>query len=422
MSLQQSVRDFFIRFGLQRTYWIAYSGGMDSHVLLSCCHEIRKELPLTLRAIHVNHHLQPFADEWAKHCQAVCRDYEIELITRDVFLQPKQGESLEELARNERYTVFAACLQADDVLLTAHHQDDQAETILLQLLRGAGLPGLAGMPAVKKIANAYHARPLLSFTREQLRQAAVGLQWIDDLSNQDINFDRNFLRQVIFPQLANRWPALTQTLARSAAHCAEAQTLLAHWALPIAGQKTLSVRELLNFSDAQQRLILREWLRVQGHPVPNTKKISNLLATVLHAREDRAPLVRWAATEVRRYGDDLYVMPALMPHNERESYEWRLEQNLNLPIGTLRAQAISDKHFAVENKVLHVRFRCGGESVAMPGGSRALKNLFQEWRVPPWLRNRIPLIYHQKELIAVVGYYMNEQFMHEAGFKIILEQ
>ena len=229
VSLQRCV----LQFGLDKTYWVAYSGGLDSSVLLSLFAELRRQLPIKLKAIHINHGLSPNASTWASLCATQCQSLQISYLERSVQVNANDGESIEEVARKKRYAVFAKCLEDGDILLTAHHQDDQAETFLLQLLRGAGVKGLAAMPQVKAFARGQHMRPLLEFSRSHLQAYAKERQlvWVDDESNLNLDFARNYIRHQLMPVLLQQWEGASDVIARSAAHCAEAQALLEEYAL-----------------------------------------------------------------------------------------------------------------------------------------------------------------------------------------------
>ncbi|HAT1558050.1 TPA: tRNA lysidine(34) synthetase TilS, partial [Aeromonas hydrophila] len=222
---------------------VAFSGGLDSTVLLVLAAQFAREQGLVLRALHVHHGLSPHADEWVAHCETVCQQLAVPLLVERVQLQRDSGDSLEAQAREARYLCLAAQLGEGEWLLTAHHQDDQLETLLLALKRGAGLRGLAGMVPSQPFAGGLLLRPLLEVSRAELADAAASLPygWVEDESNQDVSYDRNFLRQRLIPQLKARWPAMAQTAARSMALCAEQEALLeelaeADWRLAAAGE------------------------------------------------------------------------------------------------------------------------------------------------------------------------------------------
>lgn len=414
--LLEAVRQFFLQHGTAKKYGIGYSGGLDSHVLLSLCATLRSELSLNLVAIHINHNLSPHAKSWANHCRKICEEYGIEYQEQSIQLNLNAGDSLEEEARNQRYAIFANHLHQNDMLLTAHHQDDQAETVLLQLFRGAGPKGLAAMPALKSFGQAQHGRPLLSFSRDALQQYAKvhALEWIDDESNDNISFARNYLRHEILAPLKSRWPTIASSVTRSAMHCAEAQTIIEELAHELYAQvqgsrpHTLSVAKLLQQTEVKQRLILRHFMYVQHYPLPDTKKITAIQTDLLTAAPDRMPHVQWGDVILRRYRDDLFLMKKSLPQKSPHQLIWYLTQPLTLPdIGVLHHTNAVDEH--IKNVV--VRYREKGEVVELPKrGRHTLKNLFQEWGVLPWERDTAPLIFVDNILIAVVGYFLDENY------------
>jgi tRNA(Ile)-lysidine synthase len=425
MTLQDAVLDVCDQQGFDKTYWVAYSGGLDSHVLLALFHELKQKYPIQCRVIHINHGISPRALDWALHCEQVCKAYQLDFQAEAIHLALQKGESLEEAARTARYGVFADCLAPSDVLVTAHHQDDQAETLLVQLLRGAGPKGLAGMPAFKPFAIGFHARPLLSFSREDLREYAVshGLQWIEDESNEATAFTRNFIRQTVLASLKTRWPGVAATLARSASHCAEAQALLEEYVVEDwkntkgSRENALSVQALLQLPPARQRLVLRSWIEGSGYGLPDSKKIKAILEDVLNAAWDRFPLVCWKGVELRRYRDDLFLMPPLPPLAEAKAFSWDFTQALDLSgVGTLQASLVPGVGLTQQLKQVTVQFRRGGEVIKLAKrGHRTLKNLLQEADVLPWLRDRIPLLFDGDQLVGVVGIGLHGDYRAQEG-------
>ena len=257
--------------------------------------------------------LSPNASAWAAHCEKMCRDdLRIHFTQHTIDAKAKLGESPEEMARERRYALFAEQLSANDVLVTAHHQDDQAETVLLQLLRGAGPKGLAAMPFIKPLGKGFHARPLLNVTRDDLKKYAKQnhLTWIDDESNANVNFARNFLRHDVLPILKKRWPTVAATLSRTAEHCAEAQQFIDAMATqdlaavkdPVQKNR-LSVTKLRALDAARQRHVLRAWLQELHFPIPSTVKIRQIQQDFLYSSEDKLPHIMWDGIELRRYQD-----------------------------------------------------------------------------------------------------------------------
>lgn len=413
----------------QRKFLIAYSGGLDSSVLLHSMVMLRSEYPdLQLRAIHINHSLSPNAKEWERHCAAVCQSLQVELITKKIQIFPTKKQSLEADARKMRYQLFAELINNDECLLTAHTKNDQAETVLLQLFRGAGPKGLAAMPAKIHFTDTYHLRPLLEFTREQLQNYATQQQltWVEDESNLNLGFSRNFVRHELMPLISKRWPGILSALTRSARHCADADKLLTQLAeqdlLKVQGtiQGTLSIAQLLTLHEERQRNILRAWLNKLKFPLPSEIKIIQIQQEILFAKEDAKSIVKWRNTEVRRYQDNLYAMSSLSKVDRNFASHWDLQSTLILPgkLGELISKTDFGKGLRKQSlDHVVVRFRRGGERCHPHGrvGSHPLKKLFQEWQIPVWQRDRIPLIFYQEQLIAVVGYCICENFAAEEG-------
>jgi len=407
------------RLPVPQRYWVAYSGGVDSHALLHALCELRTRLSAPVAALHVHHGLQAAADHWVSHCQQVCDQLQVDLTVQRVNAHAASGESPEAAARQARYRAMREVMQPQDMLLSAHHQNDQAETVLLQLVRGAGVNGLAGMPVCTALGQGYLARPLLGFTRAMLEAYAQQqqLQWIEDPTNSDTVFERNFIRQRVMPLLNSRWPMHAATLSRAASHLAEAAELLnalaaEDWAtLRSAIPNTLTVATLQALPPARQRNVLRYWLKeICQLPLPDTLHLARLRDELLCARADANPEVIWPGAEVRRYQEYLYAMPPLPALPRDWSTHWDLAQPLSLPDGARQLEADTVRGAGLRADALlagvEVRFRHGGESLQLPGRTHhhALKKLLQEWGVPPWLRERIPLIYVQGQLAQVVDY------------------
>lgn len=388
-SIVKACKEFCHANGFERTYWVGYSGGLDSHVLLHALAQVRIEYPIQLKAIYINHGLSQQAAAWAEHCAQVCQQFNIDFADHSIQINSSSHDSLEELARDGRYTVFAGLMGSQDLLCTAHHQDDQAETVLLQMLRGSGPKGLAAMPRIKPFAQGWHARPLLDFTRDELKNYADQhqLKWIEDESNSNTHFTRNFLRHDILPLLKNRWPSVTEVLARVADNCAEAQHVLDTVVEPLLHSvtgsvaNTLSVTKVLHLNEIQQRHVLRAWLEQLHFPGLPAIKLQQIQKDILQAREDKTPYFTWRGVELRRYRDDLYAMSSLPLHDAQQAFIWDdLSQPLVLPgIGTLRAELSLGKGLRSDINNISVRFRQGGEVLHLPGRTchHELKSCFR---------------------------------------------
>ncbi len=408
------------------TVWVGFSGGCDSHVLLHLLSRLRQSQPFDLRAVYVNHGLSPKAAEWGEHCHAVCDALRVDFYYQQVDATPKAGESPEAAARHARYAAFTEMLQPGDYLCTAHHQDDQAETLLLQLLRGAGPKGLAGMPASSPLGKATQLRPLLGFSQAQLLEYAQQhkLNWIEDESNSDTGFNRNYLRHDVMPALRQRWPSADATIARSAANCAEAAQLLEvlasqdYQSVKSESSTELDVHKLLELDFARQKNLLRYWVRQAGMSLPSEIKLQHIISDVLHAAADKSPCVKWLGAEVRRFDGRVYLMEPMLDFDRAELLEWHdLDHPLQLPNEVMLVCQQSKKLPALSLKKLRtakleIRFRHGGEQIRLPGKQHhvELKKLFQQQGIPPWQRQRIPLLFANGELVHVAGICIAEGF------------
>jgi tRNA(Ile)-lysidine synthase len=399
-------------------FCVAYSGGLDSTVLLATLAQLRGRAGFELRALHVNHHLQAGADEFARAALLTAQQLQVEVSVLDVKI-PLRGQSLEAAARKARYDALRRNLRPGEWLLTAHHQDDQLETVLLQLLRGAGLAGLAAMPATAGFGAGQLLRPLLPVSRAALADYARRrrLNWSEDPSNSDARFDRNFLRQQVLPLLNGRWPAAALTVSRSASHLADAQVLLEELAdaqlARAADGAALRISALRILTTPQQRNLLRRWLRSRSLPAPDAGRLGELMAGLLTARRDAAPVLRWPGAEIRRHQGLLYALSPGLPLPQPRAWSWRSERVLLLPgAGRLELDPHPHGELCLTSLParLAVRFRAGGERLQTIGGRKPLKNLLQELDIPPWQRERLPLLYDGERLIAVAGCWLDSDY------------
>ena len=412
---------------------LALSGGLDSMVLLHALAALRTGFPFSLRAVHVDHALHPDSVAWSEACAQACACLAVPFESRPVMVSTVAADGLEAAARRARYAALSGSLAPGEILVTAHQRDDQAETVLLQLLRGAGVAGLAGMPARATFGRGELVRPLLGFARASLEAYGRrhGLVWIDDPSNIDPRLRRSYLRTEIMPRLRAVWPQAERMLVRAAGHAAEATALLDELAdADLAGcrardatvhvREALSVAQLTTLSPARQRNVLRRWLRQQGFLVPGAQQLEVLLAQLRHTPRSQHACVRWPGAEVWRYRDQLAVLaPQALP-DAALTVTWDGQQPLQLPgIGRLSAEpvrgaGIAHRHLAAG---LQVRLRHGGERLRLPGrsGHQTLKKLLQAAAVPPWLRSRLPVFYAAGALAAVGDLWVCEGYAAGAG-------
>lgn len=409
-----------------RRYHVAFSGGLDSTVLLHLLAGLRDELSGELVALHVDHGLSSESEAWSAHCRGFCERLGVPLQSETVEVHGRRDQGLEAAARQARYAVFEQSLGEDELLLTAHHQDDQAETLLLQLLRGGGVRGLAAMPPRRRLGVGWLVRPLLEVSRERLQAYAgeQGLDWIDDPSNFDTSLERNYLRHTLLPQLERRRGGLRPLLARSAGHFAESARLLDELARmdrerAHCGGECLEISALQRLSPERCRNLLRYHIRRLGLPLPQHSHLQRILDELLPARADATPLVSWPGAEVRRYRDQLYCMPPLQAVPPAGlSLPWDGHSVPQLPQGMGRLWLEADTGQGIPPALLQGRrcelqLRRGGEKLQPAGrgsGHHCLKKLYQEAGVAPWLRQRLPLLFVDGVLAQVPGLWTAQRF------------
>jgi tRNA(Ile)-lysidine synthase len=371
--------------------------------------------------VHVDHGLHPDSAAWAARSVAVARGLGVTCGVLTAQVARGRGESLEARAREARYQLLAGVLRPGEALVTAHHEDDQLETVLLMLLRGAGVAGLAAMPELVRFAPGLLVRPLLTRSRAVLEAfvRAAKLPHIEDPSNLDERFDRNFLRQKVLPAVRGRWPAAAATVSRSARHAAEAGRLLESLAradVDRASHGTALAASALRVLPPERRHnALRFWIGVRGYAVPPTARLAEIAGPLLAARADAQPAVEWSGVRVESHGGLLRLLPAAAARSPAGiRWHWRVEPECSLPddLGALelRADAHGPVNLATLPAALTIRWRRGGERLTVaPGGARrALKSLLQESRLPPAERARLPLVFGGSRLLAVADLWVDE--------------
>ncbi len=403
---------------------LAFSGGLDSTVLLVALAGLRRAHRLQLRALHVNHGLHPDSGRWAEHAAAQARRLRVPCELIEVSVVQPSSESLEAAARSARYQAFAQCLARDELLLTAHHQEDQFETVLLALMRGSGVFGLGAMPDLMSWCGTLLVRPLLPVSRSELERYAAqsGLSWVDDPSNENERFDRNYLRQRVLPQLRQRWPAAATTVARSAAHMRDARALLEQRAEQSLGDArdgaTLRVSALARLPLAQRRNALRVWIAQRGLSAPGYNRLREIAGPMLAARSDALPAVRWRGGELRRYGDRLFALRSVPVRLAAADWSWGEQPRIEFEDRSALALA-REPHGDVELSALparlQVRFRLGGELLHGAGGRLPLKQLLQLQAIPPWERDAVPLVVVDDRIIAVADLWLHPRYRATAA-------
>ena len=426
------------KFNKANHLYVGYSGGLDSHVLLHVIIELIGKKRIT--AVHVNHQLSSNSDIWQKHCEDRCLEIGVDIICKTVSIK-NRGTGIEDAARNARYSVFEKLLKKNDLLILAHHADDQIETMLFRLFRGSGIKGMSGMPISRLLGNGELFRPLLPFFRRDLESYASANQinWIEDDSNLDIAFDRNFIRHKLIPTINERWPNSSFKLNRSANIFAESDFLI-----NILAQKdfkivtevservgwSISIDKLNGFEIIRQKNILRYWFNLHNLTLPSYAVLDNALNQMIGSKIDAEPIVSWGDLQLRRFNKKLYLLPLNFEDPnysvkkkkgrellEKNSIKWDGSSHLILPDSSSLCVKLKMKGgLRIDvKKNLEIRFRSGGERCKPKGrsGSNTLKKLFQEYSLEPWLRNNIPLIYIDNRLAAVGDLWVCDEFCAE---------
>lgn len=377
-------------------WWIGFSGGLDSTVLLHALTQLA--LPVQLRAVHINHQISPNANAWQTQCADFCAQYAVPFHAEKVRVE-NAGKGIEDAARAIRYAVFEKNLAPNDVLFTAHHANDQAETLLLRLLRGTGPRGLASMAAVRALGAGLLVRPLLHFSRADLEAYARvhQLQWVEDESNLDDDYDRNFLRNQVMPQLQDRWPEFKRKWQQTAELCAQQEAIIEeiaredlHRAAPLAARvgQSIELEALRKLSPARQQNLLRFWLRSLHYTTPEQLHWQQIEQQIIHGREDAQTRVSWGNVALQTYRQRLYLLPVQLP-------DMQLQFEL--------APSHTSPRLKADLPDVQIRYRIGGERCKPAGRahSQTLKKLLQDYGLEPWLRDTVPLVFSGDYLVAV---------------------
>ena len=418
--------------------YVGYSGGLDSHVLIHVMVELVGKKKVT--AVHVNHQLSANSDTWQEHCEDICLELGVDIICKTVSIK-NRGTGIEDAAREARYGIFEKLLKKNDLLILAHHADDQIETMLFRLFRGSGIKGMSGMPISRLLGNGELFRPLLPFFRRDLESYASANQinWIEDDSNLDISFDRNFIRHKLIPTINERWPNSSFQLNRSANIFAESDFLinvLAQKDFAIVTEVServgwsISINKLNGFEIIRQKNILKYWFSLHNLTLPSYAVLDNVLDQMISSKIDAEPVVSWGDLQLRRFNKKLYLLPFNFDDPnysfkkkkglellEKYSIKWDGSSQLILPDSSslcVKRKMKGGLRIDVK-KNLEIRFRSGGERCKPKGrsGSNTLKKLFQEYSLEPWLRNNVPLIYIDNYLAAVGDLWICDEFCAE---------
>lgn len=395
---------------------LALSGGLDSRVMLECLSHYQLQNPhLEVRAVHVHHGLSDNADHWMEQCRSWCKEVSVPFFTEFANLDRQSKQSLEAQAREARYALLSQHLNKSDLLLTAQHADDQLETMLLALKRGSGPKGLAAMGAKSAFGEAVLLRPFLSLKREALEAFAKqhNLDWVEDESNQDTQFDRNFLRHQVIPTLSMRWPEIQANALRSAQLCFEQEQLLdelleQQYQSVLNADDSLNAESLCELSEAIRNRLLRRWFAQHALPMPGRKQLGLIYHEVINASQDANPKLIIGKVSVRRFQRSLFLV-----EQSTETPYWHsvisIDKAIALPNGLGLVGVSSDSDIGLlvrapeQGEKVWVQFNPGG-LLAHPDerlGRRKLKKLFQEYQIPPWKRSQTPILMYNEEVVAV---------------------
>lgn len=418
---------------------IAYSGGVDSQVLLHALAKLKHatKIPNIVTVCHVNHGLSENAITWQSFAEQACQKLNLPFVACQVSVQPQAQQSLEALARDARYQALQSLYDEKSLIITGHHRDDQAETFLLALKRGSGLKGLSAMAAETEQGKDIFMRPLLNISRAEIVHCAKEqeLDWVEDESNSDTRFDRNFIRQKIMPLLSQRWPSITQTITRSSSHCLEGQLLLNELAeqdlaSSKLGEQCLSVSELSKLSSARFNNLIRYFLAQSNFLMPSTEQLSQVYQQLL-ANKDKNPEIKVANNYLRRYKDALYLTADFSDISDwKKNIDCFDKQTLSitevieLPDSLGKLTFSKSESFGVSSlcqqvalptktQKVTVRF-CHSNPTCLPdyrNHSRSLKKVLQELNIPLWQRKRIPFLYYDDILVAAIGHFVCQAFV-----------
>jgi len=423
LNQQQLVKEL-IPLSTGKRICLAYSGGIDSHVLLHLLATANHPELSSIYAIHVDHGLHADSVQWAEHCADTAASLNIPFSCLKVEVKDIDLLGMEAAARAARYQALQQHLSPQDLLLTAQHQQDQAETLLLQLLRGAGPKGLSAMARNSQLGFTPLFRPLLNTPQADIIAYAYEhkLQWIDDPSNVETRWNRNYIRHNVWPEIIKRWPSAAKTISRSADHCAETSELMTELAKQDLAEMgvgdsstTLPVLPLLKLSPARYKNALRHFIEWKHLPLPSTTCMQKVIDEVCLAKQDSMPVVSWSGVEVRRYQNQLYFMRPLIKHDVTQEINCDGLNDVILNDGRILSwQAVQGQGISKQMLTagLTLRYRQGGEQIKPQGKlhHKSLKHLFQQWAVLPWQRDRIPLLYSGEQLVAVVGYCISDEY------------
>jgi len=410
------------------SYLVGFSGGADSTALLHALSVIQPQLATPVSAVHINHGIHPAADHWQLQCEEFCHQHEIDLVCIKINLDKRTGKGLEAEARHLRYEAISDLLGRADCLLTAHHADDQAETLLLNLMRGSGVDGLSAMPECRPLGSGYLQRPLLKFKNSALRDylRKNNIEWTEDPSNLYLNHDRNFVRHEVIPLLEQRWPEVSQRLLLTREAMTDTRHLLEKLADDylkpnLVHPYVLKITPQCHADPELFRLIIRRWIKLSGTTGIPAYRLDSFCDQVQKAGSDHKVSMRWDDCLLRWYKNQLWLQTTIeiLPCADVKWPNGQIEVDLGRDAGQLvlgTASPSANQSEPKTNVSPDGAFSVGGRAnteenvISLGGHHRTLKNLFQSADIPPWLRDAIPLCKLDGELVAMGDWCFNERF------------
>lgn len=404
----------------KKYFLLSYSGGLDSTVLLHLLLQLNKKINIYFRAIHVNHKLHIDSNSWSNHCKKECLKYNIPLIIENIHLNKKNN--IESEARSMRYQAIYKHVLSQEVILTAHNLNDQCETFLLAAKRGSGPKGLSSMGTYKNTDNIIHIRPLLNIDRDEIKSWAIAnqLKWIEDHSNLDTYYDRNFLRKKIIPILKKRWPSFIKNCTRSAKLCYEQEKLLNYFSTPILKKNilpngSLDISNITHLNYKIQNIILRNWIALHNVKMPSYKGLNIIHKEIINSRQDASPKINFKEYEIRRYKQEIHLIKPVMPSIKHIIISWHKPfTSLMLPnkLGYITKNKMGIKLPSPKKiELVNIRFQASGSFyIQGQNHKKKLKKIWQILNIPTWKRENIPLLFYNNHFISALGVFVINNF------------
>ncbi|NIH16717.1 MAG: tRNA lysidine(34) synthetase TilS [Buchnera aphidicola (Periphyllus lyropictus)] len=405
-----------------KKFLIAYSGGIDSTVLLYKLIEIRKKYNIKIRAIHINHQLNKKSKKWSKHCKKICKINNIPFILKKIKIN-KPNLNTESKARKKRYKVFKKKLVKNEILLTGHNLNDQCETFFLAIKRGSGTTGLSGIAYKKKFYKNYLLRPLLKYSRKKIETWAKKrkLKWIEDKSNYNTSYDRNFIRHKIFPKITKRWNFFLKNCFRSIKLINSENKIINKFINPIIKKnlfldKTLNIKKIKKMDIKIIYIIIRKWINIQGGKMPSLKFLKNILNTVIYKKKKKNPKIQLKKYEIWNYQDRLYWIKK-KPKMKNYIIFWKYPfKKLKLPknFGTLeiKNKKYTKKNFYIKkpkkSQIITIKFQTK-KKIRIKNKKKKIKKIYNELKIPPWKRKTTPLLFYNKKFISAIGLFVTKK-------------